>query len=156
MKSLLATILLVTLLSCRNEGETGIKAEEEKLMQTSRDWSRLAATDSLEKILSYWADDAFVMPPGQPPVKGKAAIRQMLESTSKIPGFRISWEPLSATVSKTGDMGYLLERNQITMTDSTGKPFTQYNKSVTIWRKEADGSWKNVVDMWNEEPSPQK
>jgi ketosteroid isomerase-like protein len=40
----------------------------------------------------------------------------------------------------------------MTMNDSTGKPVTQHNKAVTIWRKQADGTWKNVVDMWNANP----
>jgi len=126
--------------------------EGEKLMQLSRDWSKSAATDSIEKTLSYWAEDAIVMSPGEPALKGKQAIRGMIESTSKIPGFRISWEPLSVVVSKSGDMAYMIEQNQITVNDSLGNPITQYNKAVTIWRKETDGSWKNVVDMWNAEP----
>ena len=37
--------------------------------------------------------------------------------------------------------------------DSLGQPKTEYNKGVTVWRKEADGSWKNVVDIWNADPS---
>jgi ketosteroid isomerase-like protein len=53
-------------------------------------------------------------------------------------------------------MAYLIEQNQITVNDSTGKPITAINKSVTIWRKEADGSWKNIVDMWNADASPKK
>jgi ketosteroid isomerase-like protein len=80
----------------------------------------------------------------------------MIKSTSGIPGFQISWEPLSVTVSKSGDMAYMIEQNKITVNDSTGHPVTEYNKSVTIWRKEADGSWKNVVDMWNAGPYQDK
>ena len=96
------------------------------------------------------------MSPGEPALKGKQAIRGMIEGTSKIPGFKISWEPLSVVVSKSGDMAYMIEQNQITVNDSLGNPITQYNKAVTIWRKEADGSWKNVVDMWNAEPARNK
>ena len=77
----------------------------------------------------------------------------MVEGTSKIPGFKISWEPLSVFVSKSGDLAYMIEQNRITPNDSLGKPITEFNKSVTIWRKEADGSWKNIVDMWNSDPS---
>jgi ketosteroid isomerase-like protein len=87
-------------------------------------------------------------------MKGKAAIRAMVEGMSKIPGFRISWEPLSASVSQSGDMAYLVEQNQVTFSDSLGNPITEYNKAVTVWRKEADGSWKNVIDMWNAIPVP--
>ena len=93
---------------------------------------------------------------GQPPIKGKNAIREMIMSTTKIPGFKISWEPLSAYVSKSGDLAYMIEQNRITMKDSPGKPISEFNRGITVWRKEADGSWKNIVDMWNAEPSQMK
>jgi ketosteroid isomerase-like protein len=96
------------------------------------------------------------MPPGESPVKGKKSIREMVEGASKIPGFKISWEPLSVAVSKSGDMAYMIEQNQVTVNDSLGKPVTEFNKAVTVWRKEADGSWKNIVDMWNAGPSQKK
>ncbi len=129
------------------------KSEGEKLMQLSRDWSKAASTGNIDTTLSYWADDAVVIGPGQPSLTGKQAIREMLEGTSKIPGFQISWEPKSVTVSKSGDMAYMIEENQITMNDSLGVPFTEYNKGVTVWRKEKNGTWKNVVDIWNAKPS---
>ena len=156
MKPILISLLLSALASCGDRKKVDTKKEEEQLIQISREWSKSAATDSIEKTLSYWADDAVIMSPGQPPVKGKKAIREMLEGTSKIPGFKISWEPLSAFVSESGDMAYLIEQNQITMNDSLGNPATEFNKSVTIWRKDADGSWKNIVDMWNSDPSQKK
>lgn len=156
MKLIIISLLFAVLAGCTDTKEVETKKEEERLMQISREWSKLAATDSMEKTLSYWADDAVIMSPGQPTIKGKKAIREMMEGTSKIPGFKISWEPVSAFVSKSGDMAYLIEQNKITMNDSLGNPVTEFNKSVTIWRKDADGSWKNIVDMWNEDPSQKK
>lgn len=155
MKLCLIALLLLTVIAACNQNTIDTKAEGEKIMQTSREWSKIAATGDIEKTLSYWADDATVLSPGQPALTGKKAIREMLESTSKIPGFSISWEPLSVSVSKSGDMAYMIEQNQITMNDSTGNSIKEFNKSVTIWRKESDGSWKNIVDVWNAEP-PQK
>jgi ketosteroid isomerase-like protein len=145
--SLIGIVLLIC--SCRN---TDTKMEGERLMQISREWSKTAGTDSVDRIVSYWADDAIVMSPGQPPVKGKNAIKEMILETAKIPGFKISWEPISVSVSESGDMAYLIEQNQITVNDSLGRPVTEHNKSVTIWRKEAGGTWKNVVDIWNASP----
>lgn len=152
MKSHTSALLLFIFISGCSQQKADTKNEGEKLMQLSREWSRLASTDSTEKILSYWAEDAVVMSPGQSPINGKKAIREMVEGTSKIPGFKISWEPLSVYVSETGDMAYMIEQNQITVNDSLGKPMTEYNKGVTVWRKEPDGSWKNVVDIWNANP----
>lgn len=152
---LLTTLLFTFLISC-DEQQVDAKREGEKLMQISREWSKSAGTDSLEKTLSYWAEDAVVMSPGQPPIKGKNAIREMVEGSSKIPGFKISWEPQSVFVSKSGDMAYMIEQNQITVNDSLGNPRTEFNKVVTIWRKDGDGSWKNVVDVWNADPSQKR
>ncbi len=145
-------IVFIAIFSC-NEQIIDTKSEGEKLMQLSREWSKAASTDSIEMILDYWAEDAIVMSPGQFPIEGKKAIREMVEESSKIPGFRISWEPLSVFVSQNGELAYMIEQNQITVNDSAGNPITEYNKGVTIWRKDSGGSWKNVVDMWNANPS---
>jgi ketosteroid isomerase-like protein len=99
--------------------------------------------------LAIWrgtAEDAILMSSGQPQLNGKKQISQMVEESFKIPGFKISWQPKSVQVSESGDMAYLLEDSQVT-TNSTGKAITQNNKAVSIWRKQSDGSWKNVVDI---------
>lgn len=116
-------------------------------MQLSRDWSNAASTGDVEKIVSYWADDAVLMSAHEPVLNGKQAIREMVEKSFKMPGFRISWEPQSVVVSESGDMAYLLENSQISFNDSTGKAITFKNKAVSIWRKQGDGSWKNTVDI---------
>jgi ketosteroid isomerase-like protein len=123
------------------------------LMQTSRDWARAAASGDVDKILSYWADTAIVLEPDRPALVGKKAIRKMVEGTAKIPSFSITWEPERAWVSLTGDVGYLIERNKVSFADSAGKVHTQYGKAVTVWTKDADGNWKNVVDTWNANPT---
>jgi uncharacterized protein (TIGR02246 family) len=129
-----------------------IEAEARELMRISREWSDTAATGDIDAILAGWADDAVMMAPGQPPIRGKQAIRAYIESTGSIPGFGIRWEPVEARVAPSGDMAYLIERNQFTWQDAAGAQVTESNKVVTIWRKQADGSWKNVVDMWNADP----
>jgi len=149
-KIILAPFLLMTALGCNQNIDT--KSEEEKLMQTSRDWSQTASTGDLEKTLSYWADDAVLMTAGQPMLKGKKEIRKMVEESFKIPGFKISWEPQSAVVSKSGDMAYLIENETLSMNDSSGKVITTLSKGVTVWTKDSTGSWKNVVDIATPEP----
>ena len=129
-----------------------VKTEGDALMQLSRDWSAKAATAPVDDWIDLWADDAVVMPPGVPPIRGKAAIRQYVEGAAKIPGFQIRWEPETVFVSQSGDLAYMIERNVATFNDSQGNPVTTYGKVVTVWRKGTDGSWRNVVDIWNETP----
>lgn len=123
------------------------------LMQTSRDWAKAAAGGDIEQILSYWSDDAIVLEPDQTAHLGKANIRQMVQASMKIPKFSITWGPEAAVISKGGDMGYLVEHSRFTFADSTGKVHTQFGKTVTIWRKDASGAWKCVVDVWNGSPT---
>ncbi len=140
--------LIVALIAC-NQPAVDTKAEGKKLMELSREWSKLLSTKDVDKIVSYWADDAILYSAGEAPLKGKAAIRQMVEGSFNAPGFQISWEPKEVEISKSGDMGYLLEESQITVVDSTGKPSTQYFNSVTVWKNRQTGNWKNVVDVMN-------
>jgi uncharacterized protein (TIGR02246 family) len=152
MKRITTILIVLTLISC-HQAKVDKKTEGDKLMQLSKEWSQTIATKNVEKIVSYWADDAFVMQEGQPPLKGKQAIRQMVEESFKIPGFSISWQPQSVEVSDNGDMAYMIENAQISFTDSTGKAITVNNKAVSIWSKQTDGSWKNAVDISTADPS---
>jgi ketosteroid isomerase-like protein len=129
------------------------EAEAAELMRISREWSNVAASGDVDGTLAYWRDDAVMMPPGLPPLRGRAAIREFVAAGAATPGFSVRWEPLEAHVSAGGDMAYLIERNQFTFQDSTGATITESNKVITIWRRQPDGTWKNVVDMWNADPT---
>ena len=146
MKQVLFLAIVVTMVSCGGP-QVDKKAEGEKVMQLSREWSRVAAGGNVEKTVGYWADNAYMVSASEPELRGKPAIRQMVENSYKIPGFRISWEPQSVEVSDNGDMAYLLENSQVSFSDSTGKEVTLYSKAVSIWKKQGDGTWKNVVDI---------
>jgi uncharacterized protein (TIGR02246 family) len=130
---------------CSCSGKTSTDAEEQKLMQTSREWSKVAGSGNMDGVLGYFDDSAVVISESQPPIRGKQAIQRYLAETSKIPGFKIEWEPQEAKVS--GDMGYLIERTKITMNSPQGAPVTQEMQALTVWKKQTDGSWKNVIDM---------
>ncbi len=145
-KLIFIALVFVVFIRC-NQQEVDIKSEGENLMQTSREWSGVAATKDVDKILSYWTDDAVVMSAGEPTLKGKDRIRQMVEGGFTDPRFQISWEPKSAEISKSGDLGYLFENTKMVMSDSAGKSSVQNFEAVTIWKKQSDGSWKCAVDV---------
>jgi ketosteroid isomerase-like protein len=128
-------------------------AAEAALMQTSRDWAKAVATGNPDSALAYWSDDAVVLEPDQSALVGKSAIRQMVVGSMKDPKFSITWEPERAAISESGDMGYPIEHNRVTFTDSTNKVRTVYGKAVTIWKKDANGNWKCVVDTFNGNPT---
>jgi len=130
------------------------QAEAEKLMEISREWAKSAKNKDTEKLISYWAEDAIVMSPNEPSVVGIESISGMVKNSMKIPGFEINWEPQEAYVSKSGDLGYVLVKNYMVVPiDTLGNTRKVFNKGVEIWKKQTDGSWKNVVDISNSDPS---
>ena len=130
------------------------EAEGRELMELSRTWSDIVEAGDMDSALEFWADDAVMLPPDLPVLSGKSAIREYVMGAAKIPGFRISWEPVSAYVSESGDMAYLIERNVTEMDGEDGQKIVIHGKVVTIWRKDANGHWKNVVETWNTAPPP--
>ena len=155
MKRIVLILSVLAIAAC-NDSKVDKKAEGEKLMQLSREWSKTASSGDVEKTLSYWGDDAVLISAGEPTLSGKPAIRQMVEQSFKMPGFRISWEPQSVQVSEGGDMAYIIENSQVSFRDSSGTPIVLHNKAVSIWRKQQDGAWKNVVDISTPEPSKEE
>jgi ketosteroid isomerase-like protein len=102
------------------------KTEGDALMTLSREWSAKVATAPLDEWIDFWAEDAVMMPPGLPPVRGKAAIREYVEAAGKLPGFQICWEPESVFVSESGDLAYMIEHNVTMVNDSEGDPVTTH------------------------------
>jgi len=129
-------------------------AESAVLMQRDAEWSNLAtAGKDLEKVLSYWTDDAVVMEPGQPAVEGKAAIRAYVAQSFATPGFKIHWVSEKPVFSPDGKMAYMRGTDDMTVPGPKGAPMTLHLQGYSIWRKDADGQWRCSVDIANEAPS---
>ena len=132
------------------------EAERKALMDLSRKWSALIASGDLKAGMSFWANDAVMLPPDLPILDGKNVIREYVEGAAAVPGFKISWDPQSAHISESGDMAYMIERNVVEVDGPDGKKIVTHGKVVTVGRRGKDGEWKNVVDMWNSSPSPNR
>jgi ketosteroid isomerase-like protein len=129
-------------------------AAAESLLARDRAWAQAAQADaSVDSIVEYWTSDARVLLPGQPALVGKDAIRQMVSASLATPGFHISWVPDSAVVSASGDLGYTYGTNSVTVPDSTGKSTAEAGRYITVWRKDTDGQWRCVFDIFNVGPA---
>ena len=129
-----------------------LNAERSKLLERDAEWSKLASEGrDIDTILSYWTDDAVVIPPGMPSVVGKDALRAYVEGSLAVPGFQISWSSDDATLSPDGNLAYMLSDNAVSMDGPDGNPMRIEGRAVTIWRREPDGQWRCAVDIWNSE-----
>ena len=124
-------------------------ADEAAIHQTDIAWFKVAAAKQLDGLVAYYADDAIVLPPNEPMATGKEAIRKVWAELFSVPGVAITWQPTKVEAARSGDIGYSVGTYEITMTDPEGKPMTDHGKYLSVWKKQADGSWKSVVDTWN-------
>ncbi len=153
IKLLVGGILLATLLSCRSSPPNPDQ-DRIAVLAAEREWATAARDRDLDRSLSHMAEDAVMLPPAGPPIVGKDAIRDYMASGFATPGFSVTWEPQSVVVAGGGDFAYTHARSVYTIPGPGGTVQTVHAKGVAIWRKDPDGTWRCVVDIWNEAPSP--
>jgi ketosteroid isomerase-like protein len=128
-------------------------AEATALLARDAEWATTASEGKdVEKTISYWSDDAVVIPPGQPAIEGKAALRSFVADSFKTPGFRVHWVSNEVKFSPDGKLAYMRSDNEMTVPGPDGKAMKLPGRGVTIWRRDPDGVWRCVVDTWNEPP----
>ena len=113
------------------------------------------ATKDVDKFVSYFADDASGLYPGMPILDGKQAIKTAFAPILADPNFSLTLQSLRIEASKGGDMVYEQGTYVQTATNAkTKKPKTDKGKYLTVFRKQADGSWKVVADTMNSDTAP--
>ncbi len=109
----------------------------------------MAAKD-VEKNVAHYADHASLLMPNMAIRNGKDAIRGMFKGMFADPNFALGFGPTKVEVSKGGDLAYSQGTYTMTTTDpKTKRPVTEKGKYLTIYGKQADGSWKASEDMIN-------
>ena len=130
-----------------------VSAADSKIEQAVRDqdtqWSKAAESRDLEKLLSFYAEDAVVLPAHATIATTKDSIRNIFQKLLSIPGVALSWKPTKVTAAESGDLAYSTGAYEMSAPDDTGKPSIDRGKYVAVWKKQADGNWKVAVDVWN-------
>jgi ketosteroid isomerase-like protein len=147
IKTLITTLVLG--LAAAGVCLAGDSKAEQALRDTDASWSKAAASKDLDKTVSYYSDDATVLPPNAPIATTKEAIKKIWQDMFATPGFVISWKATKVEVAKSGDLGFVSGTYELTMNDASGKPVTDKGKYVEVWEKKADGKWKCGTDTWN-------
>jgi len=151
-RSILLACLLI-LVSCSRHCFDPV-IEQAKLLRQDAEWADLAsAGKDVEKIVSYWSDDAILIFPGQPVLEGKPAIRAYVEASLKMPGFKIHWVSEKPVFSPDGKLAYMRGTDELTVPGPNGTTTMLHLRGISVWRQDADRQWRCVVDISNEEPS---
>ena len=154
MKFALVSAIAASLLSGSQASAFDAAKEEAALLRRDAEWADLAtAGKDVDKIISYWTDDAILILPGQPLIKGKAAIRDYVTACFSNPVFKIHWQSTGVTFSPDGKMAWMPGTDKMTVPGPNGSPITLHLRGIAVWRVDADGQWRCTVDISNEEPA---
>ena len=148
MKNLIISLVFIG--ACTPTLKDMSEQATQEIINTDKAMSDLAVREGFHTALLQFADDSLVKPEeGSLPVIGKTALEK--EWAGKDDTKAISWIPFKAEASKSGDLGYTLGNWTMVNQDTT-----YYGNYYTIWKRQADGAWKFVVDGGNNTPPPAK
>jgi ketosteroid isomerase-like protein len=114
------------------------------LAALDNEWSKAANAGDVERVVSYYAEDAMVYPPNDKMVSGtgiKEVWAEMLADTKT----KLTWKTTSAGVDH--NTGFTAGTYEVTSADGTS--VVEKGKYLCVWRKGKDGKWKAIHDMWN-------
>jgi ketosteroid isomerase-like protein len=120
-----------------------IKADEKK-------WSDefQAKPKNLDALVAHYADDAYFVAGGIKPANGIAEIRSAYAEGLKDPNFNFTFAADKVEVAQSGDLAVARGRFTESYTDpETDKAKSGDGSFITVYKKQADGSWKVIDDF---------
>jgi ketosteroid isomerase-like protein len=145
-----AVVAIALLLAgCSTPPSADMRADEEALRRLDAEWVKAAQSKQVDAWVAFYSDDAAVLPPNEAMATDKDSIRKSVSGLLGLPGLTISWQPTKVEVARGGDLAYLYGRYEVSFDEAPGKRTTDRGKIVEIWKKQADGNWKCIVDTWN-------
>lgn len=141
-------IVLLGTTACNSpkQNELDLVAEKIGLLQSDKAFSDLSMQKGMKAaFLEVLDSNAVLIRSNYLPIVGANAIDYLLQQNDT--SYSINWQPQQAVVSQSADMGYTFGVYAV-------RPKYQdtvlYGTYVNIWKKDADGNWKIVLDTGNE------
>ncbi len=139
-----AAIILLSVTACTSK--TSLETID-KLLETDRSYSTLSANKGMNSAFISMFDSAGVkLQTNHIPIVGLEKIKAFLQSENDS-GFILTWEPLSAKIANSGEIGFTYGTYKIT--NVSADSIMGEGTYVTIWGKNSSGQWKALLDTGN-------
>jgi len=156
-RHLLAFVVLFALtIACSRTVPSSQSADVAAVRSVEAAWVKDIATKDVDKFASYYSDDASLLMPNEMMISGKDNIKAALKPMLADPNFALTFQSTRGDTSKSGDVVYVIGTYSMTTSSPRDqKPVTDQGKYLTVFKKQADGSWKAVAGMINSDlPAP--
>ena len=152
MKLIIAVIaILFTLTHVSFAQEPKKRTPLQEMVLTEQSFSKTAEIKTTrEAFMEFIADDGLLFRPGA--VNGKKWMNEH-PLPPATPGKRslLAWQPAFAGMAAAGDLGFTTGPWEAKADINDAQP-AGYGHFVTMWKKQADGSWRFVADLGIQHP----
>lgn len=141
--------LLLSLVAPAFAQQTDVPVDDAAAVaQASKLWDELYAAGDAARLAERYDEDAVSMPPGMPSLVGKTTIaadfKTFFESNSA------THQTLEADRRIVGDLAIERARYEATISPKAGGDVKKESgKHIVVYRRQADGSWKVLWEIWN-------
>lgn len=151
----LAFLSASTLLVSCSQKETGEaqpiaeatpEQDESAIRALDAEWVKAVTSKNAQQSASFYAENGELMAPGAPIAVGRDAVQKTWAGLMGTSGFALTFTPSKIRVSSSGDLAYELGTYELTTNSKNGKAQTMKANYVVVWGKQADGTWKALVD----------
>lgn len=124
----------------------GFNDDLQNMMNADRDFSKMSEDKGISEAFIFYADENVILSgENRLPVVGIEELKNRF-NRPKDPQVTLTWEPLKGEMSGSGELGYTFGRWQIKSKTESGADTLTNGVYMTVWKKQADGSWKYVLD----------
>lgn len=134
---------------CATSPKADVDAFEAHVLDTWERYSEYMNEGNVDDWLALWHPDGVQLPPGVPAFEGKSEITTSIttqHSTSDFEEFTI----VNREVEVQGNLGFARGNYSFIATPKAGGDSASFQgKYLTIFKRQADGSWKIYRDCFN-------
>ena len=142
----LLVFLSPVLSACQPRSAALTDADRSGIQAVTDNFAKAALAADWAAAASAYTEDGIVLPPNGPAVQGRAAIQTFLAAFPKLTSFKLSL----VEIDGHGDLAYTRGTYELTLLPPGAKgPVRDTGKFLEIRRKQPDGSWPVVRDIWN-------
>ena len=134
------------MLSCQSKPTPGqIDAWKAEVWQAEVDFAAMAKAEGMPEAFLHFAAEDAALNRNSTVIKGKAAIKAYFDEQT-LSDVNLVWAPDFVSVSASGDMAYTYGKYTFTAKDLEENTISSDGIFHTVWKRQADGSWKYVWD----------
>lgn len=154
MKALVFAMATLAISGCNKPRAELASNEVEAVRAADAALQKAVAANDLNSIVSFYADNAILMPAAEPLIRGKEAITKEWEHILAIPNIQTKSKLVRVEASSANDLAYTMGVYRSRMMGEDGEIVTEPGKWLSVWKKQPDGAWRVVVETYNTDIPP--